>query len=262
MKINKMDVGGMHMGKIFRENKNEKRPFTNKFISSIFITVLLLYFMAKTQNSKLIFVPFLICSITMAGKHLALMFGKNKLAEIFSKIFAMGFFVFWFGFLIFAAYICFRDKHYSILLFSGIFWVAGILFAKKRFFKTKENRPKTGIPPYAIILTSISLIVLMLVGIGLLMQGILEKSFGITFMGGFFLFGSFTFILFAFAMKGCFDKCKIDVLGLYVGIFFVVIGSGIIAMIYQQQIGFWIAVPVLLIVAGILQIIKCLRNKK
>ena len=71
MKINKMDVGGMHMGKIFRENKNEKRPFTNKFISSIFITVLLLYFMAKTQNSKLIFVPFLICSITMAGKHLA-----------------------------------------------------------------------------------------------------------------------------------------------------------------------------------------------
>ena len=62
-------------------------------------------------------------------------------------------------------------------------------------------------------------------------------------------------------MKGCFDKCKIDVLGLYVGIFFVAIGSGIIAIIYQQQFGLWIIIPVLMIVAGALQIVKCIKNK-
>ena len=239
----------------------KKGAVTNKLISSLFITVLLLYFMIKTQNSKLIFVPFLICSITKAGKQLALIFGKNKLAVIFSKLFATGFFIFWFGFLIFATYICLRDEHYGMLLCTGIFWIAGILFMKKRFFNTKKQRTQIGIPPYAIILTIISLVILMLVGIGLFIQGILEKTYGLIFMGGFFLFGSFTFILVALTMKGCFDKCKIDVLGLYVGIFFVAIGSGIIAIIYQQQFGLWIIIPVLMIVAGAIQIVKCIKNK-
>ena len=82
------------------------------------------------------------------------------------------------------------------------------------------------------------------------------------FAGGFFSFGTFTFVLGALTVKGYFDKCKIDVLGLYVGILFVIIGGGIIAMIYQQEFGFWIIIPALMIVVGILQIKKCLKAKK
>ena len=65
----------------------------------------------------------------------------------------------------------------------------------------------------------------------------------------------------ALTVKGYFDKCKVDVLGLYVGILFVLIGGGIIAMIYQQEFGFWIVIPILMIAAGILQIVKCIKQK-
>ena len=33
-------------------------------------------------------------------------------------------------------------------------------------------------------------------------------------------------------------------------------------MIYQQEFGFWIIIPALMIVVGILQIKKCLKVKK
>lgn len=64
----------------------------------------------------------------------------------------------------------------------------------------------------------------------------------------------------ALTVKGCFDKCKIDVLGLYVGILFMAIGGGIIAMIRQQEFGFWIIIPGLMVFAGVYQVVKCLKE--
>lgn len=61
---------------------------------------------------------------------------KNNL---FHKIFIIIFFLFWFGFLIFAAYICIRDENYGMLLYSGLFWIVGIIFAKKSFFLAKQR---------------------------------------------------------------------------------------------------------------------------
>lgn len=110
------------------------------------------------------------------------------------------------------------------------------------------------------ILLVISWITLIVVGIGLLIQGFIEKEFGLIFMGGFFFFGALAFLLGILTLKGCFDKCKIDVLGLYVGVLFILIGSGIIAMIYQQKFGLWIAIPVLMIAAGVWQVGKCLKS--
>ena len=69
-------------------------------------------------------------------------------------------------------------------------------------------------------------------------------------------------MLAALTVKGCFEQCKVDVLGLYIGILFVVIGIGIIAMIYNQSFGLWIVIPVVMIGAGVVQMIKCIRNKK
>ena len=188
-------------------------------------------------------------------------FTNKFISSIFSKLFAMGFFIFWFGFLIFAAYICLRDENYVMLLYSGIFWIAGILFAKRKFFHNKQKKTKFGIPPFGIVLLVVSWITLIIVGAGLLIQGFIEKEFGLIFMGGFFFFGAVTFLLGILTLKGCFDKCKIDVLGLYVGIFFIVLGSGIIAMIYQQPFGFWMIIPILLIIAGVIQVVKCLKKE-
>ena len=69
-------------------------------------------------------------------------------------------------------------------------------------------------------------------------------------------------MLAALTVRGCFEHYKVYVLGLYIGILFVVIGIGVIAMIYNQNFGLWIVIPVMMIGAGVLQINKCIKNKK
>ena len=80
------------------------------------------------------------------------------------------------------------------------------------------------------------------------------------FAGGFFTFGAFTFVMAALTVRGYFERCKVDVLGLYIGILFVAIGIGIIAMIYRQKFGLWITIPILMIGAGVVQIVKCIKR--
>ena len=56
-------------------------------------------------------------------------------ARLCDRLFAAGFFIFWFGFLAVAGYISIRDNQLSMLLFSIPFWLVGFIFAKKRLFK-------------------------------------------------------------------------------------------------------------------------------
>ena len=183
---------------------------------------------------------------------------KNNL---FHKIFNIAFFIFWFGFLIFAAYICLRDENYGMLLYSGLFWIAGIVFARKKLFDNKPKKSKAGIPPFGMVLLVVSWITLIVVGIGLLIEGFIEKEFGMFFMGGFFFFGALVFLIGILTIKGYFDKYKIDILGLYVGIFFVLCGGGFVALILQQGFNVLVIIPCLMILAGMIQIVKCIKNR-
>ncbi|MBQ1187653.1 MAG: hypothetical protein IIX62_01060 [Peptococcaceae bacterium] len=109
--------------------------YTARLISAIFITLLLLYFMIITPSPKIIFMPFVICSIAMCVKYAALLLHMPHFARLCDRLFAAGFFIFWFGFLAVAGYISIRDNQLSMLLFSIPFWLAGFIFAKKRLFK-------------------------------------------------------------------------------------------------------------------------------
>lgn len=237
---------------------------SKKLITSVFITVLLLYFMFKTTglNSKIIFVPFWICSITMVGKQIALLLGKQKLAVVFSKLYTIEFLLFLFGFLSVAVFLCIRDKNYNMLLLTLPFWIVGIYIVKRSLLNNQTS--KNGkIPIHMGIISSIiSVLVLLVAGIMLLIQGVLTSDMKLLFAGGFFTFGAFTFVMAALTVKGYFERCKVDVLGLYIGILFVAIGIGIIAMIYRQKFRLWIIIPILMIGVGVVQIIKCIRNKK
>ena len=84
-------------------------------------------------------------------------------------------------------------------------------------------------------------------------EGVMKSDMKLLFAGGFFTFGALTFVLAALTVKGYFERCKVDVLGLYIGILLVAIGIGIIAMIYRQKFGLWIIIPVLMIGAGMVQ---------
>ncbi len=85
--------------------------------------------------------------------------------------------------------------------------------------------------------------------------------------GAFFILGGMTFVLVFLYVLGVFNQVKINVLGLYVGIVSLIIGIGIICIQLGEvaslirvieQMKFWFFIPILFIIVGIFQIIKCL----
>lgn len=243
---------------------------TGRMISSIFITALLVYFMIKSTSPKIIFVPFLICSLSMTGKSLGLILNKEKIAVLFDKLFKAGFFLFWFGFLIAFCYISIRDKKYSMLALTIPFWFAGIYFLKRKLFpsdKEKQEKSKFNLIKFA---GAGLVFAALFAGLLLLIFGIIKAEKIMIFAGAFFILVAGVFVLLALTSTGCFDKIKTDVLGLYVGIVFTLIGIGIPAFKFTetlsllktvQAFGLWIFVPILMLAAGVFQIIKCIRKK-
>lgn len=233
-----------------------------KLVTAIFTTVLLLYFMSNTTSPKMIFVPFLICSISMAGKSIAMILGQEKVARLFQRLFVLGFLLFLIGFLVVACYISIRDKNYSLLIFSIPFWLVGIYLLKSRLLK-KEAKKKEGGLDFRILISVILVALALLTGIILIALGIRRLDVGLVFAGAFLAFGSLTFVIAGMTVMGYFDKFKIDMLGLYMGILIAVIGVGITVFILKQQFfSIWILIPVLMVVVGMVQIVQCLRNKK
>lgn len=248
----------------------KKSLFASKLVSAILITIVLTRSMIITPSPKIIFVPFLICSISMAMEQIGLILNKRKLAILFHKLFTIGFLLFWFGFLIVGAYVCLRDKTYGLLLFTIPFWLIGIFIIKRQLLNMKpKNKPISNLNFMVIVGASLVGIVL-LSGLIILTMGIIRAETFMIFFGGFFVFGGLAFVLGVLNIMGRFDKYRIDVLGLYVGILFVVIGIGFPAIKCRemqslsetiQAFGFWILIPIMMTVVGVLQIVKCLKNR-
>lgn len=244
---------------------------TKKLITSIITTIILLNAVIKTPSSKIIFVPFLICSISMVGKSISQIFHKQKLEIIFGKLFTLGFASFFIGFLLVAAYTCIRDKIYDMLIFALPFLFVGIPMIKRKLgYKSQEEKRKSSIP-FGIIMSVGLVFIVLLAGIIILIMGIKRMDAILIFMGIFFTFGGFTFVLAALTIRGCFDNYKIDVIGTYIGVLFVVIGIGTIVLKFREfysmaatmrGFGLWIIIPVLMILVGVIQIIKCIRNRQ
>lgn len=99
-----------------------------------------------------------------------------------------------------------------------------------------------------------------------ILSGTNSKNFLIYF-GAFFILVSIAFIIGALHMKGVFNKVNIDIMGLYVGITFFIIGMGIIffesgtkssLLDIIKSLGLWFVIPISFIIIGIYQIIRCL----
>lgn len=110
-----------------------------KLVTAIIVLILLVYFVSRTASSKIIFVPFLFCSIASIGKNFGLLLNKKRLALFCDRLFKGGFFLFWFGFLIVACYIMIRDSNYGMILYTVPFWLAGIFFAKRKFLNRTDK---------------------------------------------------------------------------------------------------------------------------
>lgn len=103
-----------------------------------------------------------------------------------------------------------------------------------------------------------------------------DKNSVFILLGLIFTLFSMPFVFKTLNKNVFFRKLKNDILGLYMGVVFFVLGIGVINFLLSQASsfieviknwGFWIVIPIVFIVAGFLQIIKCLfmiikKNKK
>lgn len=241
------------------------------------LLLVLLYFTIRTTNSKIILLPFLICAFAMAGQSIARFCGKEDAVSLFHKVFAAGFFLFWFGFLLFAAWWCIRQRNVQLLLFSVPFWQVGIRLLRTRMGKSEPKRQRTtkkktesGIT-FPVVLAAGSVVAVIAAGALLLFLGNRDGRAGMMAGGAFFLLGGFAFVLAALVQRGHFDRFKADVLGLYMGGVLVLAGAGMILLNYAESgslsaflctWGGWLLVPLVMIVGGALMIVRCLKNKR
>ncbi len=182
---------------------------TKKLISSIVITVLLLYFMIKNEGAKLIFIPFLICSVSSAGKSFSQILNNQNGIRIFHRLFVLGFALFWVGFLVAACFICIRDKNYQMLLFTIPFWIGGFFMIKNKLMK-KTNKNVDSPMVFAFVMSGILVALALIAGIVILIMGIKQQNSGLMIAGAFFLFGALVFILTAIRIiKGLRDRNEI-----------------------------------------------------
>lgn len=87
------------------------------------------------------------------------------------------------------------------------------------------------------------------------------------YFGAFFFLGGMVFVIAYLSIKGVFDKLRINILGLYIGIVFFIIGIGLIFLqlgatssfieVIKSMV-FWVLIPIMFIVIGFFQIIKCI----
>lgn len=248
-----------------------------KVIVSAFCLAAIIYFMLNTASPKIIFVPFLICAVSMAGQCVALLVHHERVAQWFHMMFVGGFFLFWFGFLTATAYICIRDQNFAMLVFSIPFWLVGIWIvrsilrrnvpAPKKMEKADADKPFL----FSAVVTAILVGTVLLAGIVLLALGFRNNSAGILLGGAFFLFGGGAFVVGALTVHGTFDKFKVDVLGIYMSAVVAGFGIGVVALKYGEhhslveaieEFGLWGIIPAVMILGGVAGIVSFLKNRK
>lgn len=212
--------------------------------------------------------------------------GKNQKkgcrgADIFGKLYVIGFLIFWFGFLAYGSYYLVKSHAYAFLMFTVPFWIGGIsIIHKKMLGRGSRPASKPGKPKFdfRIIVSALLVLSVFAIGIVCLILGVrniyrADTKTGnyLVFMGLFFSLGALVFVIGALQFWGCFDRFRVDVAGLFIGLVFVVVGAGI--LFFQigengslwavvKSWGGWLLIPVMFIAAGVFQVAKCLFSDK
>ena len=115
--------------------------FIKKTIMAFVVSIFLGYILIKTKDllTKIVVIPFLIFGISLFIKNICLIFNKNKIAKIFSKINVISFFIYYFGFLIYWDYVAITNKDYILVAFSLLVWTGGIFVLYRRYLRLRNT---------------------------------------------------------------------------------------------------------------------------
>ncbi len=106
----------------------------NIVVAIITIIILIWAFFNNEPFIRIAIIPFLVCASASLGRNICLMLNKQKIADIFSIIYRISFFAFFFGFLAYMTYYSIITKNYSFIPFILIFVLFGLQFFKGAFF--------------------------------------------------------------------------------------------------------------------------------
>lgn len=127
-----------------------------KIIALLFVLSFLIKISLNAKlSTQLIIAPFLICSLASLGNNICNLFNKGNYQIIFQKIYALSFFSYWFGFLIYFDFFAIKNHAYSLIIFSLLFWIAGIYFFRKIFIPIKEQNSSFFLDKCYILLYSV-----------------------------------------------------------------------------------------------------------
>ena len=103
-----------------------------KIIVGIITISILTWAIVKNNNfARLMVIPFLVCSICYTLEGIFELLNKDKLVNVFKKIFKISFFTFYFGFLAFTIYYSLVNKTYGLLGVVFIFVLFVIPYFKR-----------------------------------------------------------------------------------------------------------------------------------
>lgn len=155
----------------------KKVYYTQGFGAAVIALGFLIFAFIKNANFliRLMIFPFIVCALCFIAQNICLMLRKPKLAHYFHSGFAISFFSFAFGFLIYWCYISIKTGQYMMALFSIPFWIAAVCFLRAVFFKKKtsaSNSKKGGKWGAPIVITGFLVSVVLISGIVLLFIGV------------------------------------------------------------------------------------------
>lgn len=101
------------------------------------VVILLVAFIQNEGMSRLMVLPFLICSIANFFEMLFYYLKKDNIAKVFNYIFKISFLIFIVGFLGFFIYYSIVNKEYHFLIMILVFVLVVYLMLKAKFFKRK-----------------------------------------------------------------------------------------------------------------------------
>lgn len=115
--------------------------FIKKTIMAFVVSIFLGYIIIKTKDllTRIVVIPFWIFGISLFIKNICLIFNKNKIAKIFSKINVISFFIYYFGFLIYWDYVTITNKDYILVAFSLLAWAGGIFVLYRRYLRLRNT---------------------------------------------------------------------------------------------------------------------------
>ena len=116
--------------------------FVKKTIMALIVSMFLSYILITTKDllTRIVVIPFLIFGISLFIKNICLIFKKNKIAKVFSKINVTSFFIYYFGFLIYWDYTAILNKDYILVVFSLLAWAGGIFVAYKKYLRFRDTK--------------------------------------------------------------------------------------------------------------------------